>query len=68
MQAGIYDEFVARYQAVVEGMTIGSGMDADTDIGPLINAAAVNKTDGLVKRALEEGAELKVGGDRHPGG
>lgn len=68
VQAGIYDEFVARYQAVVEGMTIGSGMDADTDIGPLINAAAVNKTDGLVKRALEEGAELKVGGDRHPAG
>lgn len=68
VQAGIYDEFVARYQAVVEGMTIGSGMDADTDIGPLINAAAVNKTEGLVKRALEEGAELKVGGDRHPAG
>lgn len=63
VQAGIYDAFVARYQEEVEKFTIGRGMDADTDIGPLINEAAVTKMDGLVKRAREEGAELQVGGE-----
>ncbi len=68
VQAGIYDAFVARFQQEVEAFVIGTGMDASTDIGPLINEAAVNKIDGLVQRAREEGAQLKVGGERSSAG
>ncbi|WP_372833483.1 NAD-dependent succinate-semialdehyde dehydrogenase [Pontibacterium sp.] len=68
VQAGIYDQFVTRFQEEVEKFTIGSGLEATTDIGPLINEAAVAKTDGLVRRALEEGAELKSGGQQDAAG
>lgn len=58
----IYDEFMARYLEAVAAMKIGAGLEKGTDIGPLINARAVSKVEGLVSRALEQGAVLAAGG------
>ncbi|RVU32241.1 MULTISPECIES: NAD-dependent succinate-semialdehyde dehydrogenase [Neptunomonas] len=68
IQAGIYDAFATRFKEEVEKLALGSGFDSSTDIGPLINNAAVDKIDGLVQRAVQEGAELKVGGQRDAAG
>nr|WP_082708969.1 NAD-dependent succinate-semialdehyde dehydrogenase [Marinobacterium profundum] len=62
VQSGLYERFVARYQQEVEKLRLGAGSDDSTDIGPLINDAAVAKIDGLVRRALEQGAVLNSGG------
>jgi acyl-CoA reductase-like NAD-dependent aldehyde dehydrogenase len=36
----------------------------DTDIGPLVDASAVENIDGIVKRSIKEGAQLLTGGHR----
>jgi len=68
VQHTIYDRFIERYQQAVESLKVGSGLDQETEIGPLINEAAVNKVDQLVREALEEGASLISGGAAHPAG
>lgn len=65
VQSDIYDKFVERFETEVSGLKVGVGDCDDTDIGPLINKAAVEKADSLVGRAIEQGAELKVGGKPH---
>jgi succinate-semialdehyde dehydrogenase/glutarate-semialdehyde dehydrogenase len=65
VQAGIHDEFVQRLRRSVEALAVGDGMDAGTAVGPLINAAAVDKVERLVADALGRGAALATGGARH---
>ncbi len=43
-------------------------MDTLTAVGPLINAAAVDKVDELVRDALQKGARAVLGGSRHSRG
>src|ERR687891_1613754 len=39
----VYDELAKRLVERVEGMTLGPGWDDDTDIGPVINRAALDR-------------------------
>lgn len=68
IQDGIYDEFVRRFCAEVAKLSTGDGADSKNQVGPLINQAAVTKVENLVSGALTEGAELILGGKRHPAG
>jgi succinate-semialdehyde dehydrogenase / glutarate-semialdehyde dehydrogenase len=43
VQSGVLDEFTARLQKRVAALKVGNGLEQGTDIGPLINAAAVKK-------------------------
>ncbi|WP_114966084.1 NAD-dependent succinate-semialdehyde dehydrogenase [Alkalilacustris brevis] len=63
VEATVYDEFVARFTAASQALSIGPGME-DPDIGPLINARAVAKQEEHVKDALERGARQMCGGPR----
>ena len=65
VQAGIYDEFARRLSAAVAALRVGPGSAADTQIGPLINAAARQKVDRLVRHAVDAGARIAVGGAPH---
>nr|KAG5708414.1 hypothetical protein BaRGS_026141 [Batillaria attramentaria] len=63
VQEGIYDRFVKRLAEVMNAdLRIGDGMDPATTQGPLINKAAVEKVDGLVKDAVTKGAKVVLGG------
>ncbi|MBN3788414.1 NAD-dependent succinate-semialdehyde dehydrogenase [Burkholderia sp. Ac-20353] len=64
----VYDEFCRRFAARVAAFNVGDGFDADVNIGPLINEAARDKVDGLVRDALAQGARVLVGGAPHPRG
>ncbi|MFK7949958.1 MAG: NAD-dependent succinate-semialdehyde dehydrogenase [Saprospiraceae bacterium] len=64
-QSGIYDEFVSKLAKAVEEQQVGSGLNNEVTIGPLINEKALEKVEGLVADALEAGAELVIGGQRH---
>jgi betaine-aldehyde dehydrogenase len=59
-----YDEFVTALTAAVAGLTVGDPADRVTDIGPLINEAARDKVEGLLRRARDEGATVLTGGQR----
>ena len=63
-QAGIHDAFVERLAARMGQLRIGNGAHPETDIGPLIDLAAVEKTEEHIADALEKGARLVTGGRR----
>src|SRR5699024_6147806 len=43
---------------------LGEGMDAETTMGPIINAPQLEHVETLVDRGVKEGAEVCVGGQR----
>ncbi|MCA3254283.1 MAG: NAD-dependent succinate-semialdehyde dehydrogenase, partial [Alphaproteobacteria bacterium] len=64
-QAGIHDAFVEKLAAAVAKLKIGNGADAGTDIGPMIDEAAVAKVEEHIADALAKGGRLVSGGARH---
>jgi aldehyde dehydrogenase (NAD+) len=62
LQDAIHDEFVARLADRTTRLALGDGRAAGTDVGPMINAAAVHKTDEFVRIARAEGDEVVTGG------
>jgi len=56
VQSGIHDAFVAALAARVDALLVGPGTEADTAIGPMINAAAISKIKAHVEDALRLGA------------
>jgi succinate-semialdehyde dehydrogenase/glutarate-semialdehyde dehydrogenase len=65
VQAGVYDEFVEKFSAAVNAMVIGNGLKGETQQGPLINMAAVEKVEEHIADALEKGGRIVTGGGRH---
>ncbi|WP_374292274.1 NAD-dependent succinate-semialdehyde dehydrogenase [Paenirhodobacter enshiensis] len=57
VQSGIHDAFVARLAARVDALKVGPGTEAGTDIGPMINMAALDKINRHVDDAISKGAE-----------
>jgi alpha-ketoglutaric semialdehyde dehydrogenase len=62
----IADELVGRLETRVRGLRLGSGLDETIDVGPLVNAAAVDKVERYVAIGRREG-ELVTGGARATG-
>jgi succinate-semialdehyde dehydrogenase/glutarate-semialdehyde dehydrogenase len=62
VQDGIYDRFARRLVEEVGKLTVGDGLDAEVNVGPLINAAAVSKVARHIDEALSQGARLLCGG------
>ncbi len=61
----VAEEFAVRLTAKTSRLKVGPGVDDDTDVGPLINEAALEKVESLVADAASEGAEIRTGGVRH---
>ncbi len=58
----IADEFISKMTEAMEKSTYGNPMKEEVDMGPLINKAALERVDAMVKKAVEEGAKLLIGG------
>jgi acyl-CoA reductase-like NAD-dependent aldehyde dehydrogenase len=67
LQAGIHDAFLARLVDRVRALRLGDGRREGTEVGPLINAGAVEKVERYVAIGGAEGAELVCGGRRATG-
>jgi len=59
--------FTERLVAYVRTLKVGDPLQGDTDVGPLITAAALDKVEAQVRRAVGEGARVLLGGRRLPG-
>lgn len=68
VQDGVYDAFAAKLSEAVAQMKVDDGLETGTQIGPLINEAAVKKVEGLVADAVTKGAKVVLGGTRHARG
>lgn len=65
VQDGVYDAFTSRLAEEVRKLKVGNGMDEGVTVGPLINIQGLEKVEEHVKDALEKGAKLMEGGERH---
>ena len=65
VQDGIYDSFVERFAQVVSRFKVGDGLEDGVQQGPLIDEAAVGKTEEHLKDAVRLGARIVTGGSRH---
>lgn len=63
VEEGLYDAFVTRYAERVSTLKVGDPHDADTVIGPIINARQLQGLVAKIDRAKEEGARVVVQGD-----
>jgi alpha-ketoglutaric semialdehyde dehydrogenase len=59
----VYDELQERLVRAAEAMRIGPGWEETTDVGPLINRAALDKVHGYTGIGRDEGAKLLTGGE-----
>ncbi|MCO6479477.1 MAG: NAD-dependent succinate-semialdehyde dehydrogenase [Phaeodactylibacter sp.] len=64
-QDTIYDEFVEKLAKAVKEQKVGPGVEEGVVIGPLINQAGLEKVETLVADAVEKGASVITGGQRH---
>jgi len=64
VQDSVYDEFVAKFTKAVANLTVADGLSKTVDMGPLVNAGAVNDIDNMVQDAVSKGAILTTGGQR----
>jgi succinate-semialdehyde dehydrogenase/glutarate-semialdehyde dehydrogenase len=60
-------EFAEKLGARMGALTVGRGQDDGVDVGPLINADAVESVSGLVTDAVHDGATVVTGGSAPDG-
>jgi succinate-semialdehyde dehydrogenase / glutarate-semialdehyde dehydrogenase len=65
VQDEIYDDFAARLLQAVSALKVGDGLSGPTDLGPLIDAAALAKVQEHVADARAKGAKVILGGKPH---
>jgi aldehyde dehydrogenase (NAD+) len=69
VDAKVHDTFVEKFVARVKELKIGDPSDPETKLGPVINAKQRDAVLEKVRKAVDEGAELLLGGDpTGPGG
>ncbi|HEY8706323.1 MAG TPA: aldehyde dehydrogenase family protein [Gaiellaceae bacterium] len=59
----IYDALQSKLVAAAERLRLGPGWDDATDVGPVINKAAIEKIHAYTKIGSDEGARLLTGGE-----
>ena len=64
VQDPLYDSFVAALAERADRIRLGSGLDPETECGPLVSAAHREKVERYIAVSLAEGAELLAGGAR----
>ncbi|GAB3467543.1 NAD-dependent succinate-semialdehyde dehydrogenase [Massilia terrae] len=64
VQDAVYDQFAEKLVARVAALRVGPAAREDSQIGPMINARAVDKIDSHVRDAIAHGARALVGGKR----
>ncbi len=63
----IKKNFLSMLHSRVKMLRLGNGLLSSTDVGPLVNKAAVEKSEHYVRAGLDQGARLVCGGKRKKG-
>jgi succinate-semialdehyde dehydrogenase/glutarate-semialdehyde dehydrogenase len=67
VEESVAAEFTEKFVARMEGLVTGDGLEDNTDLGPMIEAKAVDNLESLVADAVNLGARAAVGGQRLDG-
>jgi succinate-semialdehyde dehydrogenase/glutarate-semialdehyde dehydrogenase len=60
----VADEFARRLADRMARLRLGAGTDEDTELGPMVNARAVDGIADKVERSVSAGARALIGGER----
>jgi aminomuconate-semialdehyde/2-hydroxymuconate-6-semialdehyde dehydrogenase len=66
VDATVADEFLSRFLERAAALRQGDPRDEQTDVGPNITRAHLERVDGFVRRAVAGGARVLLGGGVHP--
>ncbi len=66
VEAGVVEPLLERLERRTRALRLGSGLEPTTDVGPLVNAGAVDKVASYVEIGRRDG-ELVTGGSRATG-
>jgi acyl-CoA reductase-like NAD-dependent aldehyde dehydrogenase len=61
LQESIADEFIERLVERSSRIKVGDPLDPETEMGPISNLVQYEKVEGMVSRAVEEGAKVLCG-------
>ena len=64
VHTAVYDEFLEKFKAEVEGLRMGDPMEEDTDIGPLARVDLAEEVERQVNESVAMGAKIITGGKR----
>ena len=67
VQSKVHDKVVAGIEAFAKSMTVGSGLDPASKLGPVISKGQRERVLGFIESGIEQGAELVTGGGTHGG-
>lgn len=67
VERAIYDVFLKRLLARTRALKIGNGLEDGVEIGPLINAQALDQALAHIAQAVAGGARVLTGGERWKG-
>jgi aldehyde dehydrogenase (NAD+) len=59
----VYGDLQSRLVTAAERLRLGPGWEPDTDVGPLINRAALERVHVYTRTGIDEGAKLLTGGE-----
>jgi alpha-ketoglutaric semialdehyde dehydrogenase len=59
----VYDALQSKLVAAAERLRLGPGWEDDTDVGPVINKAAIEKIHSYTEIGRDEGARILTGGE-----
>ena len=65
VQEGVHDEFARKLAEATGDLRVGPGLKGETDQGPLIDMAAVEKVEDHIQDAVNGGGTVVAGGQRH---
>jgi len=63
IQEGVYTQFAERLTQEVKKLKVGDGMKKNTQVGPMINKAGLEKVQEHFADAIEKGATVYCGGN-----
>lgn len=63
----VVDDFANKLAERMSALVVGPGCEPDSQVGPLIDLAGLNKVSALVKDAVGRGARVITGGSAHRG-
>ncbi|MGZ6272008.1 MAG: aldehyde dehydrogenase family protein, partial [Candidatus Limnocylindrales bacterium] len=58
----VWDEFLARFTEAAGKIRLGDPLDPETEIGPMVDLAAAQRTQAWVDEAVALGGKLRLGG------
>lgn len=64
VQRKVLDRFADSFMKATKAINVGDGLEEATEMGPVVSHRRLQAIDGLVRDAVQHGAELAIGGHR----